>query len=88
MAYAAQSAEEVDTEEPFSIPRWFTDNNWTTVLQNQSIVTPTKELVKSIVNEAYTKFKTDHFGKNADCLPYLANVDSNLFGIAVANTEN
>jgi hypothetical protein len=84
----AQGEEDVDTEEPFSIPRLLADNSRTTALQNRSIVAPTKELVKSIVNEAYTKFKTDNFGKNADCIPYLAKVDSNLFGIAVVTTEN
>jgi glutaminase len=55
---------------------------------NRSIVAPRQELVKNVVSEAYTKFKSDTGGKNADYIPYLAKVDSNLFGIAVVTTDN
>lgn len=35
------------------------------------------------VNEAYEKFRGDDGGKNADYIPFLANVPSQLFGISV-----
>ena len=41
-----------------------------------------KEQMRSLINEAYEKFKNDKTGKNADYIPYLARVDSKLFGIA------
>jgi glutaminase len=40
------------------------------------------------VKEAYEKFKNDTGGKNADYIPYLAHVDSKLFGIAIVTTDN
>ncbi len=33
-------------------------------------------------------FKSDTTGKNADYIPYLARVDSKLFGVAVVSTDN
>jgi glutaminase len=45
-------------------------------------------MVESVVREAYEKFKTDTNGKNADYIPYLAQVDSKLFGIAIVTTDN
>ena len=44
--------------------------------------------MKTAVNEAYLKFKNDNGGKNADYIPYLAKVDSSLFGVAVVSTDN
>jgi glutaminase len=44
--------------------------------------------VEAVVREAYEKFKTDSNGKNADYIPYLAQVDSKLFGVAVVTTDN
>jgi glutaminase len=54
----------------------------------RSPVAPRRELVESVVREAYAKFKTDTTGKNADYIPYLAQVDPNLFGIAIVTTDN
>ena len=54
----------------------------------RSPVAPRRELVESTVREAYAKFKADTRGKNADYIPYLAQVDSNLFGIAIVTTDN
>jgi glutaminase len=54
----------------------------------RSPVAPRRELVESIVREAYAKFKSDTSGKNADYIPYLAQVDSKLFGIAIVSTDN
>ena len=43
----------------------------------------TREELKSAIHEAYISFKENKGGKNANYIPYLANVDSNLFGISV-----
>ena len=53
-----------------------------------SPVAPRRELVQSVVQEAYDKFKGETRGKNADYIPYLAHVDSKLFGIALVTTDN
>ncbi|HXI67535.1 MAG TPA: glutaminase A [Steroidobacteraceae bacterium] len=53
-----------------------------------SPVAPRKQQVQAIVDEAYSKFKGDTRGKNADYIPVLAKVNSNLFGIAVVSTDN
>jgi len=54
----------------------------------RSPVAPRRELVESVVREAYEKFKDDNSGKNADYIPYLAQVDPKLFGIAIVTTDN
>lgn len=54
----------------------------------RSPVAPRAERVQAIVNEAYNMFKNDTGGKNADYIPYLAKVDSKMFGIAVVATDN
>ena len=53
-----------------------------------SPVAPRREQVEAVVKEAYEKYKNDTNGKNADYIPYLAKVDSKLFGIAVVTTDN
>jgi len=53
-----------------------------------SPVAPRRDIVQSVMKEAYEKFKTDTRGKNADYIPYLAQVDSKLFGIAIVTTDN
>jgi glutaminase len=53
-----------------------------------SPVAPRREQVEAVVKEAYEKFKGDTRGKNADYIPYLAKVDSKLFGIAIVTTDN
>lgn len=40
--------------------------------------------LKSVVNEAYEQVKNTTGGANANYIPYLANVPSDLFGIAVS----
>jgi len=54
----------------------------------RSPVAPRRELVESVVREAYDKFKGDTNGKNADYIPYLAKVDSKMFGSAIVTTDN
>jgi glutaminase len=56
--------------------------------QGTSPVAPRREQVEAVVREAYNKFKSDNSGKNADYIPYLAQVDSKLFGVAVVTTDN
>lgn len=56
--------------------------------QKASPVAPNKAQVEAVVREAYEKYKTDNSGKNADYIPYLAQVDSKLFGVAVVTTNN
>jgi glutaminase len=55
---------------------------------NKSPVSPNRERVEAAVREAYDKYRSDTNGKNADYIPYLAQVDSKLFGIAVVTTDN
>ena len=54
----------------------------------RSPVAPNRERVEAAVREAYEKFRSDTSGKNADYIPYLAQVDSRLFGISVVTTDN
>jgi glutaminase len=56
--------------------------------QLSSPVAPRREVVESVVKEAYEKYRNETKGKNADYIPYLAQVDSKLFGIAVVTTDN
>src|SRR6185295_16252009 len=56
--------------------------------QKASPVAPNKAQAEAVVREAYEKFKNDTGGKNADYIPYLAKVDSKLFGIAIVTTDN
>jgi glutaminase len=53
-----------------------------------SPVAPRRDVVVAAVQEAYDKFKNENKGKNADYIPYLAQVDSKLFGIAIVTTDN
>jgi glutaminase len=55
---------------------------------NRSSVAPHQDAVRRIVDEAYAKYRSDTAGKNADYIPYLAQVDSKLFGISVVTTDN
>ena len=56
--------------------------------QKTSPVAPAKAQVEAVVREAYEKFKNETSGKNADYIPYLAQVDSKLFGVAIVTTDN
>ena len=40
------------------------------------------------MREAYDKFQSNTSGKNADYIPFLAQVDSKMFGVAVVSTDN
>ena len=56
--------------------------------QKASPVAPNKAQVEAVVREAYEKFRSDTSGKNADYIPFLAQVDSKMFGVAVVSTDN
>lgn len=56
--------------------------------QSVSPVAPKGEQLKAAVNSAYSMFKGDTSGKNADYIPYLAQVNPKLFGIAAVTTNN
>ena len=47
------------------------------------VQTITKEQIKDAAQKAYEQVKGLTGGKNADYIPYLANIDSNLFGLAI-----
>src|SRR4051812_45027362 len=55
----------------------------TTAIQAQL----TKEKINAVLTEAYNKFKDLKEGKNADYIKELANVDPNIFGIAIVTTD-
>src|SRR4051794_19766496 len=59
-----------------------------TFAQQKSPVAPQRERVESVVRDAFEKFKSDTSGKNADYIPFLAQVDSRMFGVAVVSTDN
>jgi len=52
----------------------------------QSAMPPVKTL-QQIAEEAHAKFKNDHSGKNADYIPALAKVPSDLFGITIVTVD-
>ena len=58
------------------------------VSTNRSAVAPRHDEVKRAVDEAYARYRSDTSGKNADYIPYLAQVDSKLFGISAMSTDN
>lgn len=43
----------------------------------------TKQQIREAIDEAYKRFKDDKGGRNADYIPYLANVPNDLFGISM-----
>jgi glutaminase len=47
---------------------------------------PSAGNLQRVVDDAYAKFKDDHSGKNADYIPYLASVSSNLFAVVIVTT--
>ncbi|MFL6352505.1 MAG: glutaminase A [Bryobacteraceae bacterium] len=56
--------------------------------RRSSPVAPRRQMVEAAVRDAYDQFKGDTSGKNADYIPYLAQVDPKLFGIAIVTTDN
>ena len=48
---------------------------------------PQAQLVRTLVAEAHERFKSNNEGKNADYIPALAKVPSDLFGVCVVSTS-
>jgi glutaminase len=48
---------------------------------------PSATEIQKAIQEAYTKYKNETAGKNANYIPYLANVDSSLFGISIVTAD-
>jgi len=59
-----------------------------TLGQKASPVAPREEQVRAMIAKAYDLYKSDTSGKNADYIPFLAQVDSSMFGVAVVSTDN
>lgn len=57
------------------------------VTTRSSPVAPREQQIRAVLEEAHQKFKSVTDGKNADYIPQLAKVPSNLFGIAVVSTD-
>jgi glutaminase len=57
------------------------------VLQSAPAPAPATGDLQRLVNEAYAKFKGDTSGKNADYIPYLASVPSNLFAVVIVTAD-
>ncbi len=49
--------------------------------------TISKSQIKEVVQEAHDLYKNNTEGKNADYIPYLANVNKNLFGISICLSD-
>ena len=56
-------------------------------LQSAPASAPVAGDLQRVVNEAYAKFKGDTTGKNADYIPYLASVPSNLFAVVIVTAD-
>jgi len=50
-------------------------------------VTPSAQVLNQVVQDAYDKFKDVKDGANADYIPELANVPSELFGVAIVTAR-
>src|SRR5262245_21035432 len=51
------------------------------------VASASTETLERLAKEAYAKFKEDNSGKNADYIPALAEVPSNLFGITIVTVD-
>jgi glutaminase len=48
---------------------------------------PSADTLQRLVNDAYAQFKSDTSGKNADYIPYLASVPSELFAVVIVTAD-
>src|SRR5262245_17218743 len=56
-------------------------------MQAQASANLSSEKIQDALDEAYNKFKDLKEGKNADYIKELANVDPNIFGIALVTVD-
>lgn len=54
---------------------------------NVSAIELTKENIEKALNDAYAKYRTLQEGANADYIPALAKVDSNIYGIVLVTLD-
>src|SRR5215813_9434747 len=59
----------------------------TLLAQNTPNTPITKQRIEQVLNDAYNKYKDIKEGKNADYIKELAQVDPNIFGIAVVTAD-
>ena len=52
------------------------------------MIAPGHELVKTVIDEAYRRFRGGTTGKNADYISYLAPVNTPQFQVTVVTTGN
>jgi glutaminase len=55
--------------------------------QTEAPVVPSADTLQRVVDQAHGKFKGDTAGKNADYIPYLASVPSNLFAVVIVTAD-
>ena len=64
---------------------------WFTLLHSgpvdAQVTAVSAQTLDRVAKEAYAKFKSDTSGKNADYIPALAQVPSNLFGITIVTVD-
>src|SRR4051812_5374307 len=58
-----------------------------TVSSAHAAAVPSAESLQRAVNEAYGRFKSDTSGSNADYIPYLAGVPSDLFAVVIVTVD-
>jgi glutaminase len=56
-------------------------------MKQQPSAPPNTGVLQGVVDDAYAKFKNDKGGKNADYIPYLAGVPSNLCGVCIVTVD-
>ena len=66
---------------------WVAITAATLAVSSRGLVAQTPDEIQRAVNAAYTKYKNLQDGKNADYIPALAKVNSDLFGIAVVTPD-
>jgi len=59
----------------------------TTHVARSASAIPPADTLQRVVDEAYEKFKADASGKNADYIPYLASVPSELFAVVIVTVD-
>jgi glutaminase len=59
----------------------------TTTVTSHGAAAESSENLQRVVNEAYNRFKSDTSGKNADYIPYLASVPSELFAVVIVTVD-
>lgn len=57
------------------------------LLSTALLASPSDKEIQDAMMEAYTKYKDEQGGKNADYIKALAEVDSKLFGITIATAD-